>query len=250
MTMKAKLIVAAAGALLTSSVVDAAEINVLASNAIKEAYLELAPQFEKASGHTVKTTWAGTVDINRRMAAGETFDLVIMAGNSLDRLIKDGKIVAGSRVDLVKSGVGIAVKTGAPKPDVSSGDAVKKALLAAKSVGYSTGPSGVYLQGLFEKMGIADQVKAKARQTPPGTPVATVIRSGEAEIGFQQVSELIHEKGIDYIGPLPADIQTITVFSGGIHSGAKQPEAAKALVKFLTAPAAAPTIRKHGLEPG
>ena len=246
--MKAALI--AAAALFVAGNASAAEVKVLASNAIKEAYLELAPQFEKASGHKVATTWAGTVDIQKRMAAGEVFDLVIMAGNALDVLIKDGKIATGSRVDLVKSGVGVAVKAGAPKPDIGSSDAVKKALLAAKSVGFSTGPSGVYLQSMFQKMGIADEVKAKAKQTPPGVPVATLIRSGEAEIGFQQVSELVHETGIAYIGPLPAEIQNITVFSGGIHSGANEADAAKALVKFITAPAAAPVIKKHGLEPG
>ncbi len=246
--MKAALI--AAAALFVAGNACAAEVKVLASNAIKEAYLELAPQFEKASGHKVVTTWAGTVDINKRMAAGEVFDLVIMAGNALDVLIKDGKIAAGSRVDLVKSGVGVAVKAGAPKPDIASSDAVKKALLDAKSVGMSTGPSGVYLQSMFVKLGIADQAKAKTRQTAPGVPVASLIRSGDAEIGFQQVSELIHESGISYIGPLPADIQSITVFSGGIHSGAKQADAAKALVKFITAPAAVPVIKKHGLEPG
>jgi len=240
----------AAGFLISTTMTDAAEIKVLASNAIKEAYLELAPQFEKASEHKVATTWAGTVDIMKRMAAGEAFDLVIMAAPSIDELIKQGTIATGSRVDLVKSGVGVAVRAGAPKPDISSGDAVKKALLSAKSIGLSTGPSGVYVAGLFQRMGIADEIKPKLKQTPPGVPVGTIIASGEAEIGFQQVSELIHVAGISYIGPLPADIQHITVFSGGIHTGAKQAEQAKALVKFITAPAAVPVIKKHGLEPG
>jgi molybdate transport system substrate-binding protein len=142
------------------------------------------------------------------------------------------------------------VRTGAPKPDISSGDALKKTLLSAKSIGLSTGPSGVYVAGLFQRMGIADEIKPKLKQVPPGVPVGTIIASGEAEIGFQQVSELIHVAGIDYIGPLPADVQHITVFSGGIHVGTKQPDAAKALVKFITAPAAVPVIKKHGLEPG
>jgi molybdate transport system substrate-binding protein len=240
----------AAGFLMLAGMADAAEIKVLASNAIKEAYLELVPQFEKTSENKVVTTWAGTVDIMKRMAAGETFDLVIMSGASLDELVKRGNIVPGSRVDLVKSGVGVAVRTGAPKPDISSGDALKKTLLSAKSIGLSTGPSGVYVAGLFQRMGIADEIKPKLKQVPPGVPVGTIIASGEAEIGFQQVSELIHVAGIDYIGPLPADVQHITVFSGGIHVGTKQPDAAKALVKFITAPAAVPVIKKHGLEPG
>jgi molybdate transport system substrate-binding protein len=239
----------AAGVLLFAGAATAAEIKVLSSNAIKEAYLELVPGFERATEHKVATTWAGTVEIMKRMQAGETFDLIIMAGPSLDELVKLGKIVPGSRVDLVKSGVGVAVRAGAPKPDISSSDAVKKALLAARSIGFTTGPSGVYLAGLFQRMGIADEIKPKLKQVPPGVPVGTIIASGEAEIGFQQVSELIHVAGIDYLGPLPADIQRITVFSGGIHTGAKQADAAKGLVKFLTAPAAVPVIKKHGLEP-
>jgi molybdate transport system substrate-binding protein len=223
---------------------------VLASGAVKEAYTELIPQFEKSSGHKIAITWAGTVDIKKKIAAGETYDVVIIAAPEIDGFVKDGKIAAGSKVDLVKSGVGVAVKAGAPKPDVSSGEALKKALIAAKSVGYSQGPSGVYMQSLFEKWGIADQIKAKAKITTPGVPVATVIRSGEAEIGFQQVSELIHEQGIDFLGALPNDIQRITTFSGGIHSASKEQTAAKALQSFLTAPANAGTLKKHGLSPG
>ena len=248
--MKLGVIAIAAASLFLSQAVSAAEIKVLASGAIKEAYLELIPQFEKASEHKVVTTWAGTVDIKKRMAAGEVFDLVVVASPELDAFIKEGKLVPGSRTDLVRSGIGVAVRAGAPKPDIGSGEALKRALLAAKSIGYSTGPSGVYLASLFERMGIADQIKPKLKQTQPGVLVGSIIANGEAEIGFQQVSELIHVPGIDFLGPLPADVQKITVFSAGIHSGAKESEAAKALVKFLTAPAAAPVFKKHGLEPG
>ena len=226
-----KLVAAAACGLLLSSVAQAAEVKVLASGAVKEAALELFPQFEKASGNKVAVTWAGTVDIKKKIAAGEVFDLVIVASPELDTFAKDGKIVAGSKVDLVKSSIGVAVKAGAPKPDLKSGDDLKKTLLAAKSVGYSTGPSGVYLVSLFEKMGIADQIKAKAKVTPPGVPVASLIRSGEAEIGFQQVSELIHEAGIDFLGPIPADIQNITVFSSGVPTAAKAQTEARALAE-------------------
>jgi molybdate transport system substrate-binding protein len=247
--MKLKLMAAAAcGVMLLSGLAQAAEVKVLASGAVKEAALELFPQFEKVSGNKVAVTWAGTVDIKKKIAAGEIFDLVIVALPELDAFIKDGKFVAGSKVDLVKSSVGVAVKAGAPKPDLKSGDDLKAALLSAKSVGYSTGPSGVYIQNLVAKMGIADQVKAKAKVTPPGVPVATLIRSGEADIGFQQVSELIHEAGIDFVGPIPADVQNITVFSSGVPTGAKAQVEARALQKFLTAPAAAPVIKKHGLE--
>ena len=226
------------------------EITVLASVAVKEAYLELVPQFEKASSHKVVTTWSGTADIMKRMKAGESFDLIIMAANSLEELTQLGKIAPGSRVDLAKSGVGVAVRKGAPRPDISSGDALKRALLSVKSIGYSSGPSGVYVAGLFERMGIAEQLKPKLKQPPSGASVGEMIARGEAEIGFQQVSELIHVAGIDFLGPLPPDIQKITVFSSGIHAGATQPGAAKALVKFLTSPAAAAVIKKNGMEPG
>jgi molybdate transport system substrate-binding protein len=238
-----------AGLLSCAAMAAAAEIKVLASNALKEAYLELVPAFERSTEHKVSTTWAGTNDIVKRMAAGEVFDLVIMAGPSIDELIKQGKIVAGSRVDLAKSGIGVAVRAGATKPDISSGEALKRALLAAKSIAYSSGPSGVYLIGLFQRMGIADDIKSKVKQTSPGLPVGEVIARGEAEIGFQQVSELLPIAGIDYLGPLPPDIQHITVFSGGIHAGAKESDAAKALVKFITAPASVPVIKKKGMDP-
>jgi molybdate transport system substrate-binding protein len=241
---------AGASLLILGATADAADVKVMASAAIKEAYLELVPQFEKSTEHKVSTTWAGTVDMTKRLNAGEVFDLIIMAGPSIDEFIKQGKLVAGSRVDLAKSGVGVAVRAGAPKPDISSGDAVKRAMLAAKSIAYSTGPSGVYLAALFQRMGIADQIKDKVKIGAPGVPIGEIIARGEAEIGFQQVSELLPVAGINYIGPLPQDIQQITVFASGIHTAATQADAAKALVKFLTSPQAAPVIKKKGMEPG
>jgi molybdate transport system substrate-binding protein len=243
------LSIIAAGASLLSAAVGAAEINVISTQATQEAYLELVPQFERLSGHKVKTVFNGTLNVQKRLADGEPYDLVIMAGPAIDEQIKLGKALAGSRVDLAKSGTGVAVRKGTAKPDISSADALKKTLLAAKSIGYSTGPSGLYMLGVFEKLGIAEQVKAKLKQTPSGVFVGTLIANGEAEVGFQQISELMHFAGIDYVGPLPGELQRMTVFSAGIHSGAKQGDAARALVKFLTAPAAAPVMRKHGLEP-
>src|SRR5215470_10127528 len=157
-----------------------------------------------------------------------------MASPAIDEQIKLGRALAGSRVDLAKSGTGLAVRKGAPKPDIRSAEALKKTLLAAKSIGYSTGPSGLYMLSVFEKLGIADQVKGKLKQTPSGVFVGTLIANGDAEIGFQQVSELVHFDGIDYVGPLPGDLQRITVFSAGIHTGAKEADAARALAKFLT----------------
>jgi molybdate transport system substrate-binding protein len=225
-----------------------AEIKVLSSIATREAYLELVPQFEKSSGHQVATTWSGTTAIMQRMAAGERYDLVVISSSELEELIKQGKIVAGSRVDLAKSGIGIAVRAGAPRPDVGSAAALKQALLAAKTVGYTSGPSGVYMAGLIERMGIAAEVKPKHRSVPSGGTVGTIVATGEAEIGFQQVSELVHIPGIDYIGPLPSDVQCMTIFSCGVQAGAPQPDAARTLVAFLTTPAAKQVMTKHGLE--
>jgi molybdate transport system substrate-binding protein len=227
----------------------AVEIKVLSSIATREAYLELVPQFESATGHKVVTTWAGTTAIMQRMAVGgENHDIVVISSSEMDELIKQGKIVSGSRVDLAQSGIGIAVRKGAPRPDVSSAAALKQALLAAKTVGYTSGPSGVYMAGLIERMGIGAQVKPKHRGVPSGGTIGTIVASGDADIGFQQVSELVHIPGVDYIGPLPSDVQCVTIFSSGLQTGTAQPDAAKALVAFLTTPAAKAVMRKHGLE--
>src|SRR5712691_826686 len=248
--MTTKLIIATTSALLLSSIAQGAEIKVLSTQATEEAYRELVPQFEKASGHKVTTVFTGTLDANKRLAAGETYDLLIMSGPSIDEHIKGGKVVPGSRVDIAKSGVGVGVKAGAPKPDIGTVEALKKTLLAARSIGYSTGPSGIYVTGLFQRMGITDEIKGKLKQTPTGVFVGSVIASGEAEIGFQQVSELSHFAGVDYVGPLPADVQQFTMFSSGIIAGAKEVDAAGALVKFISSPAAAPAFKKRGMEPG
>jgi len=223
-----------------------ATIKVMASAAFREAYLELVPQFERASGHKVTNIWVPSVQMMNRLKGGEVVDLVILSAASLDDLIKAG--IVGKRVDLAKSGIGVAVRSGAPKPDISSGEALKRAVLAAKSVVYSTGPSGIYLAGLFERMGIATQVKSKLKQVQ-GEPAGLSVARGESEIGFQQMSELLPVAGIDIVGPLPPDVQQITTFSAGFHARAEQPQAAQALVEFFTAPAAAPVIRKKGMEP-
>ena len=226
----------------------AGEIRVMTSGAFKEAYQALVPEFERASGRKVATIQAPSIEMMKRLKGGETVDLVIMAGNSIDELIRDGKIVPGSRADLAKSGVGVAVRAGAAKPDIGSVEAFKRALLGAKSVAYSSGPSGVYLAGLFERMGIAAALKDKVKQVKGG-PVGPLVARGEADIGFQQVSELLPVAGIEFVGPLPPEVQQITVFSAGLHVAAAEPEGAKSLVKFLTAPEAAPAIRRTGMEP-
>jgi molybdate transport system substrate-binding protein len=241
---------AAAILTITGVTTYAAEIKVLSTQATEEAYRELVPEFEKATGNKVTTIFTGTLDANKRLAAGESYDLLIMAASAIDEHIKGGKVVPGSRVDLAKSGVGVGVKSGAPKPDISTTEALKKSILAAKSIGYSTGPSGVYVISLFQRLGVADDIKGKLKQTPTGVFVGSIIASGEAEIGFQQVSELSHFAGVDYVGPLPSDVQQFTMFSSGIIGGAKEADGAKALVKFITGPAAAAAFKKRGMEPG
>jgi len=228
----------------------AAEIKVIGSPGFREAYSVLVPRFEKATGNRVVTIWDGVTNVAKRIAEGETADIVILPVAQIEDLIKQGKLVAQSRIDIAKSGIGVAVHAGARRIDLSSGDTLKKALLASKSFAYSTGPSGAHMAALIRGWGIGEQVKAKIVPVPTNTPVGEVVARGGAEIGFQQVSELLHVKGIDYLGPLPADIQETTVFAAALHTKAAAPDAAKALVKFLSAPEAAPTIRKTGMEPG
>ncbi len=244
-------IAAAFAAILTpAAMAGAAEIKVIASNAVKEAYVDLVPVFEKASGHKVTTIWGGTVDITRRVAGGEAVDLVIIPASGIDDLIKQGRLAAGSRVDFTRSGIGVAIRPGAPKPDISSAEALKASLLAAKSIVLSSGPSSIYLAGLFQRMGIADAIKPKIKKLAPGLSVGESLAAGEGDIGFTQVSEFLAVKGIVFLAPLPADIQQFTVFSTGVHAAAPAADAARALVKFLTSPQAAPVIRHSGMEPG
>lgn len=235
---------------LGATAAQAAEVKLIASAAMKEILGELLPLFEKATGHAVKATWSGTEAATKRLREGETFDVVLIAGANIDRLMTEGRIVAGSRADVARSGIGVAVRAGLPKPDISSGEAVKKAVLAAKTVAYSSGPSGFYLADLFKRWGISGEIQSKVIQTPSGVQVGEVVARGEAELGFQQVSELMHVKGIDYLGPLPPEIQHVTLFSAGLHATAAAPAAAEALVKFLTRPEAAPILRAAGMEPG
>ena len=253
MSAKSKALLAslfAAAIVIGPTMAPAAEVKLVGSAAVKEVVVDLVPAFEKASGHKVIIVWSGTEAITKRIGGGEVFDIVVVAAPNIDKLIAEGKLAAGSRVDVAKSGIGVAVRAGQAKPDISSGEAVKNAVLAAKSVAYSSGPSGFYLADLFKRMGIAEQIKYKVKQTPSGVQVGEVVARGEADLGFQQVSELLHLKGIEYLGPLPADIQHITVFSAGLHLAAPEPAAARMLMRFFTAPEAGPIIRKAGMEPG
>jgi len=236
-------------AMTLAAVASAADVKVLASGATREVVSEVIPAFESATGHKVRVTWTGTADIKKRIGTGEVFDLIIVGAPEVDAFTKEGRIVPGTRADLMKSGVGVAVRAGAPKPDIGSADAMKKAILSARSIAYSTGPSGVYVGKMLERMGIADQVKGKTTITKPGVRVGALIANGEVELGLQQISELIHEKGIDYLGPLPPELQNFTLFSSGIHAQGAQPQAAKALVESLRTPAVAAEIRKNGMDP-
>ncbi len=240
-----------AGALLIgAATAHGAEVRLLASPALRPALGELVPAFERASGHTAVVLWGGTEAVTKRIRDGEVVDVVLIAAPNVDRLIAEGALAAAGRADVAKSGVGIALRTGLPRPDVSSGEAVKAAVLAARSVAYSAGPSGFYIAELFQRMGIADQIRDKVRITPSGVQVGEVIASGGADLGFQQVSELAHLPGIQYLGPLPPEIQHFTVFAAALHARAPAPDAAEALTRFLTSPEAAAAIRRSGMEPG
>ncbi len=230
------------------------EIHVVSSGGFAEAYKELAPQFERATGHTLVAAWGpsmGTTTdaVPQRLARHEPIDLVIMVGYALGKLVDQGVIGAKDHVDLANSVIGVVVKQGAPHPDVSTVESLKQALLAARSIAYSDSASGVYIQNeMFKKMGIAEQMKGKARMIP-AEPVGGVVARGDAEIGFQQISELKPIKGIDLVGPLPAGVQQMTVFSGGVLENAPHKAAAQALLQFLSAPAAADAVRRSGMDP-
>jgi molybdate transport system substrate-binding protein len=241
-------------ALLLPAGADAAEVRVMISNGPAAAYKALVPDFERFTGHKVITAYGPSMGttvnaIPVRLERGEAADVLIMVGYALGDLAKQGKVVAGSNVDLMKSPIGMAVKSGAPKPDISSVDALKRTLLAAKSIAYSDSASGVYISTeMFQKLGIADEMKDKARAIP-ATPVGESVARGDVEIGFQQISELKPVAGIDIVGQLPADVQKITVFSAGIATGSKEPEAGKALIRFLASPVARYIIVNSGMEP-
>lgn len=243
------MLVAVVGAVLAYGMVQAAELKVLSTRATEELYRELVPRFEKASGHKVTTIFTGTLGVQERITAGERYDVIIMVDSAIDDYITSGKVVAGSRVDIARASIGVGVRAGLPKPDIGSADALKKALLDAKSIAYSTGPSGDYVIGLFQRLGIADALRPKLKQVPTTMLVANFIASGGADLGFQQTNELSHFPGVDYLGPLPPELQETTWRSGGIMTGSREADAGKALLEFLSGPEAAPVIRKHGLDP-
>ncbi len=223
-------------------------IRLISSMATQEVLRELAAGYQRGTSHEVVTEAAGGVDVAKRVQGGEAVDVVVLAANVIDKLIAEGKLLAGSRVDLVNSGVAVAVRAGAPKPDITSEHAVKRAVVAAKTLSYSTGPSGTYLEKMFERWGILAEIRSRIVVPPPGVPVGSLVAKGTAELGFQQLSELMNLQGIDVVGPLPPAIQTITTFSGGVSANSSQPEAARALLAYMAAPSAAEVKQRHGMD--
>ena len=232
----------------------AADIHVMTTGGFTAAYNHLRPDFEKRTGHSVKTAYGASMgaasdSIPSRLARGEPADVVILARSALDALVKDGKVVAGSQVDLVRSAIGFAVRKGAPRPDIGTVEALKRTLLAAPSIAYSASASGTYYETeLLKTLGIEDQVKPKSRRIL-SERVGTVVARGDAALGLQQVSELLPIEGIDYIGPLPAEVQRVTVFSAGVSTTARSPDAARQLIRYFTSPPARPAIVRSGLDP-
>ena len=230
------------------SVACADELRAMTSAALTETYNELIPEFERTTQSKVVTSFGGD-DIPKRLEGGEPADLVIIWRVHLDKLVKQGIVVPGSEVDLVRSSIGLAVRDGVPKPDISSVEALRRTLLDARSIAYSASISGVYVSTeLFPKLGITEQVKGKSKRIE-GMRVGAALARGDADIGFQQISELLPIPGIQYVGPLPPEVQRVTIFSAGIATNAKNPAAARALIRFLTSPPASAAFAKRGLDP-
>jgi molybdate transport system substrate-binding protein len=226
------------------------DIAVHCTNGIKESMIELVPAFERAHDAKVAVKFGSTKVIVEEVEAGAPADLLILTAEAIDELIRRGKVAAGTRVDIAKSGIGVAVRAGAPRPEIGTPEALRRALLAARTVGYSmVGASGIYTANvLIPLLGIAEEMKSRAVLSMPGTSVGVLIADGKAEIGLQQISELVPVPGIDVIGPLPGDLQKMTTFSAGVAASSRSATAARALADYLAAPAALPVMRRQGLE--
>ena len=203
----------------------------------------------RQGGAALELEAVGGVDAARRVAAGEDFDLVVLASDAIDKLEAAGHVVAGSKADLVRSSVAVAVRAGAARPDIGTAAALREALHRARSIGYSTGPSGTALLQLFERWGLADTLRERTVQAPPGVPVGTLVARGEVEIGFQQLSELMHLDGIELLGPMPEGTQIVTTFSAALCAASQQGAVVRELMQFLRSAAADEAKRRHGMEP-
>ncbi|HEX3485294.1 MAG TPA: substrate-binding domain-containing protein [Micropepsaceae bacterium] len=229
---------------------DATEIKLVASNAVKEAYTELLPAYEKSSGNKVTVSWGGTADISKRINDGEPADIVIITETGIDGLVKQGKLAGAGRISVAKSPTGAAVRAGAPKPDLSSVDALKKTLIASKAIVVTPGPSNPFLHQLFDKLGIGTEMKAKEVHPAAGEILSQPVIDGKADIVFSLASELINVKGMDYVRHLPPGAEIVLNYVAALHTAAAQPEAAKGLLRFLTTPDAQKVLKRTGLEPG
>lgn len=216
--------------------------------ATRNVLQELLAGYRRASGETVTAEAAGGVDVAKRVRGGEAIDVVVLASKVIDALIQERVLIAGSRVDLVKSGVAVAVAADTPKPGIATEQALKRAVAAARTLSYSTGPSGVYLEKLFARWGVLDDIRDRIVVPPPGVPVASLVAQGKAELGFQQLSELLNKPGIEVVGPLPPAVQTVTIFSAGISTQCPRPDAARALLAYLASPAVSNIKQRHGME--
>ena len=227
----------------------AADFKVMAPNAAKEPVLEAISVFEKATGHKVSVSWSGTESITKRIAEGEPVDLVVNAAQTFERLASEGRLVGSTRIDFARSGIGVAVPASSPRVDVSTSDAIRSLLLSAPSVVVSTGTSGRHMVEVFAKLGVSEQLKAKTKQPASGAQIADFLASGDAAVGFQQVSELLHAKGIHYLGPLPAELQNYTVYSAAVHSSATDVGIVKQLLAALRSSSVQAVVRTAGMEP-
>jgi molybdate transport system substrate-binding protein len=221
----------------------------ISSMATRLLLQEITAAYAREAGVAVAIESVGGVDALKRVQAGEAVDVVVLASDAIDKLVASAHIVPGSKVDVARSGVAIAVRAGAAHPAIDSDDAVKRAVLAARTIGFSTGPSGVALAKLFERWGIADAIKSRVVTAQPGIPVGSLVAKGDVELGFQQLSELLHVEGIDVLGPMPAAIQILTTFSAGACAASTQPDAVRALLAFMGSAATADAKRRQGMEP-
>ena len=225
-----------------------APLKIISSMATRQVLADLASAYEARASRKVALESVGGVDAATRVRAGEPFDAVVLASDAIDKLLASDHLVAGSKVDLARSGVAVAVPAGAPRPEIGSEAALRRAVEAAFTIGYSTGPSGVALAKLFQRWGIAEQIRDRIVTPPPGVPVGSLVARGDIALGFQQLSELIHVAGIDVLGPLPPELQIVTTFSAGVGARARQPEDARALLAFMASPAATDAKRRQGME--
>jgi len=221
----------------------------ISSMATRQLLADLADDYQRSRGVRVAFESVGGVDAARRVRAGEPFDVVVLAADAIDQLVAEGRVIAGTRTDMVRSGVAIAIRAGAPRPATDSEDALRAAVLSARTVGYSTGPSGVALTRLFERWGIAERLRDRLVQAPAGVPVGALLARGDVELGFQQLSELMHVDGVELLGPMPKGVEIVTTFSAGLCAASAQPDAVRPLLAFLRSPETAQAKRRNGMEP-